>query len=209
LTGETLSYTGWSPGEGNDGGTSAIGLARGELGFAWADWGAGTYAIAQSGSLQGQTRSAGYVVEWDAPQPTPPKPPEPEVFNGHRYLLVNEPLDWFDARFQAEAQGGHLVTVESEAERDWLLAKIWPRVATVDGTKRFFLGGYQESRDLPWKWVPAAPLDLKLWLGSAANDTDDAMKVISWQDPKTWDDVSPRWKALPYVIEWDDAAPKP
>jgi hypothetical protein len=78
ITGEPFQFTDWNPGEGGDGGASAAGIARRVDGFGWADWAASSRAIAQTGPIRGQSRNVGFIVEWDAPNPTlPPKPAPP------------------------------------------------------------------------------------------------------------------------------------
>ena len=75
--GEPMDYVGWNPGEGGDGAVAACGIARGSLGLGWADWGASARAIAQTGPIRGESRNVGFIVEWDAPEPTKPIKPKP------------------------------------------------------------------------------------------------------------------------------------
>jgi hypothetical protein len=42
-----------------------------------------------------------------------------DTFNGHTYYLL-ETSNWMDAESQAIALGGHLATVSSKSENDWI-----------------------------------------------------------------------------------------
>jgi len=86
-----------------------------------------------------------------------------------------EHSNWADAEAEAIAVGGHLVTVNTEAERDWL----------VDLDSNPF--GDQYSRDYPGDVGKNA-----VWVGLEYNE-GDIHSPISWQwvsgDPITfWDD---------------------
>ncbi len=42
-------------------------------------------------------------------------------YNGHRYVLITQNLSFFDAQAQAQRLGGHLATINNQAENDFLL----------------------------------------------------------------------------------------
>lgn len=201
--GRPLDFRGWAQGEGNDPGVMAAGAAHRSDGTrGWGDWPPGSRPIAQGSEIRGQSRCVGFVVEWDSPSPTPWQP-KFETFNGHRYQLVTKLRDWNAAKAEAETRGGHLLTIETAAERAWVQERFWSAASIVDATQRFYLGGFAEGSDRPWQWLTGEPIDMKLWLGPPPNDTGAGRKVISWQFENVWDDVPPNWRPLPYVIEWD------
>jgi len=100
-------------------------------------------------------------------------------YNGHRYTLTMEHSNWLDAEAEAVAIGGHLVTVNTEAERDWL----------VDPNENPFgdqyLSDWQISRD-PWK--------NGVWIG-LEYVSGDINSPFSWQwvngEPITFWEVQP------------------
>ena len=121
------------------------------------------------------------------------------TFEGHRYFLASEPLRWNEAKAQAETVGGHLATINSQAERDWVGENLGRRVQSGG---RFYLGGFQPNPDLPWQWVTDEPFDLSLWPRTGPDDKTSAMKVITWWS-SGWDDVGLNHQSLPYLVEWD------
>jgi hypothetical protein len=88
--------------------------------------------------------------------------------NGHRYYLLN-PDTWTNSEAQANALGGHLATVRSQAENDWILNTFSPIVGnsgpniwigfydpvTGDGT------GGQHAAD--FRWTSGEPVTYTHW----------------------------------------------
>jgi Ca2+-binding RTX toxin-like protein len=66
-------------------------------------------------------------------------------YNGNTYLLTNL-LTWEQAQAQARSLGGNLVTINSQAEQDWL-------VTTFGGTDRFWIGLTDNVTEGQFKWA--------------------------------------------------------
>lgn len=95
--------------------------------------------------------------------------------NGHRYILV-DCSSWSNAEGQAIALGGHLATIRSEAENDWVYQFALDSKADC---YRLWLGLCQ-STDPPgpapgyaWSWISGEPVTFTKW--------------ASWDDPaRVW-----------------------
>ena len=113
--------------------------------------------------LSGVPAQGAGPVEW----------PVAEGGNGHFYERVSETggVSWSQARAKAAARrfrgaAGHLLTVTSQAELDFLQANL-ADVASRDGE---WVGGYQDL-DAPdysepaggWRWVTGEPFDFTAW----------------------------------------------
>jgi hypothetical protein len=93
--------------------------------------------------------------------------------NDHWYLAVDVGTGscWEDSRLQAEALGGHLVTITSQSEQDFLEASV------INSSVWWWVGGYQDLDDPDysepggaWKWVTGEPWDYTNWYsGQPAN----------------------------------------
>jgi len=83
--------------------------------------------------------------------------------NGHRYALTLNHSNWADAEAEAVSVGGHLVTVNDQAECDWL----------VDTDSNPF--GLQYSRDHYGEWYYNL-----VWIGLAYIEGDKT-QPSSWQ----------------------------
>ena len=75
--------------------------------------------------------------------------PDGTVFHsGHMYWLSDDPCSWATAVERCEQKGGHLVTVTTEEEREFISALI------QTGTKPFYwLGASDEEQEDNWTWV--------------------------------------------------------
>lgn len=97
-------------------------------------------------------------------------PAEALTFGGHRYLLVESEGTWNEAKAHAETMGGHLATINSQAERDWVQSNVWKKLPPTKPQRaafpRLWLGGMAETEQGNWKWITGEPFDPGLWLGS-------------------------------------------
>ena len=131
-------------------------------------------------------------------------PPEALAFAGHRYLLVADPLPWREARTIAEQMGGHLATLTSPAEINWVNDNIWrkrpvPSVGEISPSNHRLALGAQRVGEV-WTWFTGEPLDLATWIG---RQPDGSGNVLTWEGDKAWDDVRPEFGTHYLLVEWD------
>ncbi|MFN7527067.1 MAG: C-type lectin domain-containing protein, partial [Dolichospermum sp.] len=94
-SGETSTYTNWHPGEPNNSGNEDYaGMYWGGAGK-WNDW---TSTVSLRGIIENKFFE----------------------YNGSKYLLTGSGT-WQQAQAQAQSLGGNLVTVNNQAEQDWLV----------------------------------------------------------------------------------------
>lgn len=70
------------------------------------------------------------------------------TYNGHSYLLSNNTVTWTQAQAEAKSLGGNLVTINDQAEQNWIFS-------TFKGVDNWLLWiGYtdQEAEGV-WKWI--------------------------------------------------------
>ena len=88
--------------------------------------------------------------------------------NGHFYEAVDtgSQLSWQSAKGLAEAAGGHLATVTSIQEHDWVVANLIPLISGTGEDDRLgpWIGGFQDTSSPSysepaggWTWITAAP----------------------------------------------------
>ncbi len=102
-------------------------------------------------------------------------PAEALTFNGHRYLLVDSEGNWDQARTNAEALGGHLATINSKEERDWIRDNIIRKRS--DSNSATWIGGIGQSNT--WSWVTGEPFDKSVWLGTPT-DSKQGKSNLCW-----------------------------
>ena len=124
-------------------------------------------------------------------------PADAYEFNGHYYKAYIERITWTDAKAACEALGGHLCTITSQEEQDF--------IESIND-KRLWIGGYRDTSGAKdeWKWVTGEPWDYTNWLegepnGSGVNGED---KAAVW--PKTWNDMTNNnlGEQTGYICEW-------
>ena len=91
------------------------------------------------------------------PVPLIPNPIEAWVVNpanGHAYKKI-QCKSWEDARAMAIAEGAHLVSINDEAEQEWLVETF--------GREPFLIGLTRPENQTEWQWASGEPLAYTNW----------------------------------------------
>ncbi len=114
-------------------------------------------------------------------------------FEGHYYQLIKAKLNWEEAKELCEELGGHLVTINSKAENDFMVEI----TKGFDNVNCIWLGAYRD-REAPkneqWKWITGEEFSYKYWRSGEPNDysADEnylEMYVKSVYDTGRWNDT--------------------
>ncbi len=84
---------------------------------------------------------------------------EVSPINGHTYMLL-EPSKWSEAEAFARSVGGHLVTVRSRDENDWLIDTFgrWE-----DENRDMWIGLHDRGHEGEFVWVSGEPVEWTRW----------------------------------------------
>lgn len=146
-------------------------------------------------------------------------------FNGHTYeLVIAEDISWDSAKAAAEASmlggtPGHLATITSAAENDFLFSLIAPPIlAAFPGKSEAWIGGSQPS-GTDWEWVNGEGMippsgqstnPYANWHPGEPNNlgVEDHMTLGRFDDtdpfPRTWNDSKVANGHIGgYLVEWD------
>lgn len=180
VTGESVSFTNWRSGEPNDYG-SGEDYAEMYTDGTWNDIGPPAFPSI--------TRY--YVCEWA-------KEDDKIEYNGHEYKLITEAKSWSDAKIDCEIQGGHLVTITSQGENDF--------VKNLADSNRIWLGLTDEANEGNWKWITDEALSYTNWYPGEPNDYSIGEDYVEMYTDGRWNDIGP--PAFPsitrhYVCEWE------
>jgi len=136
--------------------------------------------------------------------------------NGHVYEVVLVPggITWIDANNLAEQKGGHLATITSQDENDFVFSLVndvqyW----NVSGGP--LLGGYQLPGSVEpnggWMWVTGEPFVYSNWRYDQPNNLGNENCIhFGWGSgiTPTWNDLSDIYTAnsmpIAYVIEYEN-----
>ncbi len=147
-----------------------------------------------------------------APAAQTPQPGgEVRTFGGHRYQMIPGAWKWDVAKAKAEAMGGHLVTISSKEEDEFV------RLAFADQvpeTKNLYLGAFRERADAPWQWVTGEPFKYSALPqnrpGGAPPGDDFPTALVLWREPRSstvaWHEHTQRTgdRRIGFLVEWDD-----
>ena len=87
--------------------------------------------------------------------------------NGHRYQLFDTSMSWTDAESYCESIGGHLVTITSVEEQQYIIENLLPT-----GTKKtYFIGLSRDTDTAEWNWVTSEAFDYANWDLGEPNST--------------------------------------
>ena len=114
--------------------------------------------------------------------------------NGHLYEVIRVPdgIHWEDANQAAQALGGHLVTITSAAENNF----VFSIAASTENRHGFWLGGYQlqgsSEPDGGWVWVTGEPWNYTCWDDEEPNNSDgnEDRLHFHWENGWRWNDLS-------------------
>jgi hypothetical protein len=133
--------------------------------------------------------------------------------NGHAYMFVRAEVPWELADEAARSRGGHLVTLTSIEENDFvfsLLAKDFD--ASFDEAAGPWLGAVRISdADDPvrgWKWVTGEPFTFVAWAAGEPSDPADGGETRAWyysldHSYGTWADYFPQGPGTGFVVEYE------
>jgi Lectin C-type domain/Leucine Rich repeats (2 copies) len=110
---------------------------------------------------------------------------------GHRYLFVQKYLTADQAKKFCKRLGGHLVTITSEAENEFLKA-----IPPPDASCRI---GIEVSEGKP-RWVSGEGTDTE-FVSAALTDFRPTDKIVTWKNG-SWL-PSQEDKPMPFIVEWD------
>jgi hypothetical protein len=144
--------------------------------------------------------------------------PPPHYYSA---ILVPDGLTWDDAKSAAETLGGHLVTVTSAAENDFVFS-------LVSSDDRFWflnegarlgpwLGAFQpdgsSEPDGGWSWVTNEDFSYTNWAAGEPNNSGGGENRLHFFSPdgtstdKLWNDASSTGKMNGYIVEFDSGPP--
>lgn len=114
---------------------------------------------------------------------------------GHTYYLL-EPRPWSDSEAKAQSLGGHLVTINDQAENGWVFDtfKDLALLAEVTDCPCFWIGYSDAQQEGVWRWASGETPGFQRWSpGEPSNHTPDDDYAHMWgsghTNPGTWNDL--------------------
>jgi hypothetical protein len=166
-------------------------------------------ASSRSGAID-----SGLEAEAEAEAEAAPPPILTGDFDGHHYeVVLSAGLTWPLARDGAIAKGGHLVTITSADENEFVRALAVGAGVWSDDGHGPWLGATQEiidggEPDLGWTWVTNESWSYTNWLAGEPNNSGGAENYLHFYgDPAggAWNDINETGDAsvLGYIVEYE------
>ncbi len=123
------------------------------------------------------------------------------ALNGHYYQRIDIAMTWHEACVYCQKLGGHLVTITSKEENDFVYRNLG-----IDGIN-IWIGATDETEEGTWQWVTGEPFIYSNWATQMPDDYQHGQDyAIFWDlSPQRWDD-----NGLPecncryvFICEWD------
>lgn len=144
-------------------------------------------------------------------------PADAHTFAGHRYQFVPGALRWDEAKAKAEAMGGHLATVTSKEENEFIYATFGDKLDPTARASSIWIGGFADAMGQSFKWVTGEPFAFTDWSagepdysGTSGHPMSGTFGVvIKYHAKLNWfDDPLKRDNSKAgFIVEWDDASP--
>jgi hypothetical protein len=123
----------------------------------------------------------------------PPEEESEDDQTGHRYLIVNESMTWYEADTYARDMGGYLAIINNANEQ-----MVVQNLIISDGNKNFYwLGGYRDGNT--WKWQNGSKFNYTNWSRNQPDNyqgKEDKLMIMRIPNPRSpgaeagkWDDL--------------------
>ncbi|MBQ1391400.1 MAG: cell wall-binding repeat-containing protein, partial [Firmicutes bacterium] len=122
-----------------------------------------------------------------------------KVYNGHTYIYVERLSTWYAAKQFSESLGGHLVTVTSAGEDNF--------IKNLTGGKAVWIGLSDKASEGSWQWLTGESYSYKNWNSGEPNDSagdEGEEDYVHYSDGGNWNDNG-GYKTYHFVCEIDKA----
>ena len=128
--------------------------------------------------------------------------------NGHYYEIISGYISWNDAKTAAEnmtwnGYQGHLVTLTSAEEENWLLS-------TFGNLNGYLLGGNDIDTEGTWVWVTGEAWDYTSWRSGEPNNSSNEDYLQYHPNGGGWNDIGDHNSSgniYGYIVEYDIDTP--
>ena len=156
--------------------------------------------------------SGGLFRKTGAQAATDSIPSDAESYNGHLYKIYLGVVTWDEAKKACEDLGGHLATVTSAGENDFIGKMIGDGNTYHPG---YWLGGYREKGVTDkWNWITGEDWGYSNWQGPNPTLGENELYLGMWTSRLShqWNDFDYEnldYWIQGYVCEWESATPSP
>ena len=130
-----------------------------------------------------------------------PSASKQETFNGHTYKFYSDAVTWYTAKLLCESMGGHLVTITSKEEDQF--------IKSFSDGKYAHIGATDANSEGYWEWVNGEPFSYENWIAPPDNypiNDEGCENYAHIRDDGLWNDF-PGYITYPFICEFDSVEP--
>ena len=120
-----------------------------------------------------------------------PEPMTTGSYNTHNYEYYNLLMTWPEAKKLCETKGGHLVTISSQEENDYVYGLM----------QTGWIGANDIDEEGSFAWVTGEPFGYSNWRADEPNNASDNEDAVQMWEEGVWNDYSGD-NILPFVCEY-------
>lgn len=124
--------------------------------------------------------------------------PSPVVFGGHTYYYFSTPVTWYDAKSICAAMGGHLATISSESENEF--------VFQISQGAASWLGATDIEQEGKWQWITGEAFSYSHWDNKSPDNykgnAEGSENYLQYSNAGKWNDNA-GCSLAPFVCEID------
>jgi|GEM_PF-2925688 len=127
--------------------------------------------------------------------------------NDHAYelVLVSPAINWTAANTAANARGGKLIAITSQAEADFIFATLASNAGGWSGGQGPWIGAFKSSGT--WRWSNGDAWGFTQWAPGEPNNSGDRARYWTADGAirATWDDQPSSYTSIAYLVEYATA----
>ncbi|MBK6089965.1 lectin-like protein [Ruminococcus difficilis] len=141
-----------------------------------------------------------FTVEYTDLQPV-----ATQTYNGHTYEVYDINTTWALAYKTCARLGGHLVTISSQQENDFVLSTWNPN----SDTDYLWLGASDERSEGNWTWITDEAFSYKNWNSSQPDNANSTEHYLQMYNTGKWNDLPNDYSShVPiFICEYDNTEP--
>lgn len=126
-------------------------------------------------------------------------PSSARYYGGHMYCVYKADVTWKRAKSLCESKGGHLATITSKGENDFVM-----NLVSEKSIGYVWLGATDERREGTWRWVTGEKFKYTNWGSGQPDDHLDSEEYMGTYSNASWNDFGlDAGDIHGYVCEWD------
>lgn len=128
------------------------------------------------------------------------QPENVEAYNNHIYLIFNGGDTWSSAKKKCEEMGGHLATITSQKENDFLT-----KLCKGGSLSYYRIGATDEETEGTWKWITGENFNYSNWANGEPNNSGDGEDYAWLSISGKWNDIGAGYGSnTGFILEIED-----